>query len=156
MIRGVSNNSLTLSWTSASVCLPLTYNYTYSTSSGTIGSYSTTSNQILVTGLSSGTAYTFSVYAKLNATNNQSNSINCTDSTGMLYGCLYFTLWQLYLRFVFHLSFCQYQYNSSDNKMKLQLLWAGSSIPPETMMHFPPLFQIPPYFRKIFRLSGKF
>jgi len=32
---------------------------------------------------------------------------------------------------------------------------AGASFPSETMMHFPPLFQIPPYFRKMFRLSGK-
>jgi len=32
----------------------------------------------------------------------------------------------------------------------------GASIPPETMMHFPPLFQIPPYFRKFFGLSEKF
>src|SRR6218665_3115725 len=32
---------------------------------------------------------------------------------------------------------------------------AGSSIPSETMMHFP-LFQISPYFRKNFEIRGKF
>src|SRR6218665_3019012 len=31
----------------------------------------------------------------------------------------------------------------------------GASMPPETMMHFP-LFQIALYFRKIFKLGGKF
>src|SRR6218665_3080058 len=36
------------------------------------------------------------------------------------------------------------------------LFLAGASIPPEAMMHFPPLFQISPYFRKILGLSGKF
>src|SRR6218665_1561851 len=30
---------------------------------------------------------------------------------------------------------------------------SGASIPPETMMHFPPCFRFPPYFRKIFGLS---
>src|SRR6218665_1206430 len=29
---------------------------------------------------------------------------------------------------------------------------AGASIPPETMMHFPPLFQISPLFSKIFKI----
>ena len=33
---------------------------------------------------------------------------------------------------------------------------AGASIPSETMMHFPPCFRFPPYFRKIFGLWGKF
>jgi len=35
-------------------------------------------------------------------------------------------------------------------------LWSEASIPPETMMHFPPCFRFPPYFRKILRLRGKF
>src|SRR6218665_3108065 len=102
MISGVTNNSLILSWTSASACLPFTYYYTYSTSSFTSASYSTTSNQVLVTGLSSGTVYTLPVYAKLNDTNNQSNNINCTSSTSKGYGCFYVGLWYLYLSSVFH------------------------------------------------------
>lgn len=85
MISGVSNNSLNLSWTSASSCLPLTYYYTYNISTGMTVPYPTTSNQTRVTGLSSGSAYKFTVYAKLNGTNNQSNSINCSSSTGKLY-----------------------------------------------------------------------
>src|SRR6218665_1443822 len=32
----------------------------------------------------------------------------------------------------------------------------GASIPPETMMHFPPLFQISPLFQKNFRTFWKF
>ena len=31
----------------------------------------------------------------------------------------------------------------------------GRLHPPEAMMHFPPCFRFPPYFRKILRLSGK-
>ena len=33
---------------------------------------------------------------------------------------------------------------------------SGASIPPETMMHFPPVSDFPPYFRKMFGLSEKF
>ena len=33
---------------------------------------------------------------------------------------------------------------------------AGASIPPETMMHFLPVSDFPPYFRKIFGLSENF
>src|SRR6218665_4063657 len=32
----------------------------------------------------------------------------------------------------------------------------GQSIPPETMMHFPPCFRFPPYLRTIFGLSTNF
>ena len=39
--------------------------------------------------------------------------------------------------------------------MKEQCIQSGASIPPETMMQFP-LFQISPYFLKLFRLWGKF
>src|SRR6218665_50392 len=31
----------------------------------------------------------------------------------------------------------------------------GRPSPPETMMHFPPCFRFPPYFRNIFELSRK-
>jgi len=36
--------------------------------------------------------------------------------------------------------------------MQMRHCSAGASIPSETMMHFPPLFQISPYFRKNFEL----
>src|SRR6218665_4125902 len=36
-------------------------------------------------------------------------------------------------------------------KILQQFLWeSGASIPPETMMHFPPCFRFPPYFRIFF------
>lgn len=86
MISVISNNSLSLSWMPASTCLPFKYYYTNNTSSGTAGPYEmpSTSTQTLVTGLRSGTAYNFSVYAQLDGTNNQSNIINCINSTGKL------------------------------------------------------------------------
>jgi len=35
------------------------------------------------------------------------------------------------------------------------ILQPGAYIPPETMMHFPPCFRFPPYFRKILWLWRK-